>query len=91
MTELNNQVFFGGDDEVDPNDLDKVEVNNITVAVQRILHNVFDWDGLTRSVDNSRVFSSSFITRGNPRLSEFSASCNQIWPEGPSGTSRPRR
>jgi hypothetical protein len=25
----------------------------------------------------------NFITRGNPRLSEFSTTCDQIWPEGP--------
>ncbi len=91
MTELNNQVFFVGDDEVDSDNLDKVEVNNITVAVHRILHNVFNWDGgpiravsLTLSVDNSRMVSGSFIMHGNPRLSEYSASCEQIWPEGPS-------
>jgi hypothetical protein len=42
MTELNNQVFFGGDEDVDPDDLGKVEVNNFTIAVDRILHDVFD-------------------------------------------------
>jgi hypothetical protein len=90
MTELNNQVFFGGDDDVDPDDLGKVEVNNFTIAINRILHDVFDWDGgaigavgLTLSVDNSRVVSGSFITRGNPCLSEYAASWDQIWPEGP--------
>jgi hypothetical protein len=90
MTELNNQVFFGGDEDVDPDDLGKVEVNNFTIAVDRILQDVFDWDGgaigaigLTLSVDNSRVVSGTFITRGNPRLSEYAATCDQIWPEGP--------
>ncbi len=75
---------------VDPDDLYKVEVNNFTVADDRILHDIFDCDGgaigavgLTLSVDNSRVVSGSFITRGNQRRSEYSASCDQIWPEGP--------
>ncbi len=77
MTELNSQVFFGGEEDVDPDDLGKVEVNNFTIAIDRILHDVFDWDGsaigaigLTLSVDNSRVVSGTFVTRGNPRLSE---------------------
>jgi hypothetical protein len=45
MMELDSQVFFGRDDEVDPDDLSKVEVNNFTVAVDRILLDLFDWDG----------------------------------------------
>jgi hypothetical protein len=45
MTELDSQVFFGRDDEVNLDDLGKVEVNNFTVAVDRILLDLFDWDG----------------------------------------------
>ena len=90
MTELSKQIFFSGDEEVDADDLGKIEVTDFAHAVDRTLHNAFNWDGmaigvvgLTLTEDNGRVANGVFITRGDTGLSEFTATCDQIWPEGP--------
>jgi len=90
MTELSAQTFFGGGAEVDPDDLGKVEVNNFSTAVDQALVESFGWDGraigavgLTLSADNTKVSGGIFITRGTTGLSEYSASCDDIWMAAP--------
>jgi len=87
MTELSAQIFFGGDSQVDPDDLGKTEVSNYTTSVDRALTSHFAWDesaigclGLALSRDNSKVTSGVFITRGVTGLSEYAVTCDQIWP-----------
>ena len=91
MTELSAQIFFGGDSQVDPDDLGKVEVSNFAASVDRVLTQSFNWDesaigcvGLSLSRDNSKVTSGLFVTRGATGLTEFTATGDQIWQGGPS-------
>jgi hypothetical protein len=90
MPDLDKNIYFGGDAEVSGEDLGKVEVANFTSGVDAVLHGNFDWSGkamgcvgLTLSPDNDRILSGVFITRGDAELDEYSATCDQIWPEGP--------
>jgi hypothetical protein len=90
MPDLDKNIYFGGDADVSGEDLGKVEVANFTSGVDAVLHGNFDWSGkamgcvgLTLSPDNDRILSGVFITRGDSELDEYSATCDQIWPEGP--------
>jgi len=91
MPDLDSNIHFSGGDNVSPDDLGKVEVDNFSTAVDVALRDGFQWDGkaigavaLTLNHDNSKVECGFFITRGDTNLSEFRAPCDQIWQGGPS-------
>jgi hypothetical protein len=90
MPDLDSNIHFSGSENVNPDDFGKVEVDNFTTAVDVALRDGFQWDGkaigavaLTLNQDNSKVECRFFITRGETNLSEFRASCDQIWQDGP--------
>jgi hypothetical protein len=91
MLDLDSNIHFSGSDNVNPDDLGKVEVDNFTTAVDLALRDGFQWDGkaigvvaLTLNHDNSKDGCGFFIARGETNLSEFRAPCDQIWQGGPS-------
>jgi hypothetical protein len=90
MPDLDRNIHFSGDDDVNADDLGSAEVANSTTTVDATLQANFHWAGkaigtisLTLSHDNSRVTNSVFVTWGETELEEYRTSCDQIWPDGP--------
>lgn len=88
MPVLESRTLFEGADEINPDELGLVEVNNFNSNIDKVLRDHYKWQGkavatigLSLSPDNSKVTNGFFIVRGNIDLKEIKFACSHIWPE----------
>ena len=77
MSVLEASVFFGGEEDIDGDDLACREVGNFSTDIDLTLSHHFGWKkkaigviGLSLTPDNLRIASGQFITRGSLELKD---------------------
>jgi hypothetical protein len=93
MSVLEASVFFGGEEDIDGDDLACMEVGNFSTDIDLTLSHHFGWKkkaigviGLSLTPDNLRVASGQLITRGSLELKDKKIPANLIWPAARAST-----